>query len=132
MTWNTFFDIANGGGILLLILWFLIEKVWPALTNQIGKEAEFQHQIELRRVASAEATGTSIQELARSNITTNERIETMLKNQVEIQHAIANTANILTGALSRMDATRARSEGIEQGRKMHKKGDTGPLSDDKG
>lgn len=105
--------------------------------QQYREDQKFRQEIERDRLAAAKetteaikATNMAIQELARSNIQTNERLEQIMRNQTVIMDRQDDILKTLNDAINRMTETVARREGYDKGKKEHKPGDTGPLSDD--
>lgn len=170
--------IRDGGGWLVLVVYFLYKEVWPLITTKIipakmkesqdklaaqiksadeirtaqerqaqelreeraqqnREDQKFRQEVEAQRLVAAretteaiKATNFAIQELARSNIQTNERLEQIMKNQTVIMDRQDDILKVLNEAITRMTETVARREGYDRGKKEHKLGDTGPLSDD--
>lgn len=170
--------IHDGGGWLVLVVYFLYKEVWPLITQKIlpakmkadqdklnaqiksadeirqaqerqaaelreeraqqnREDRKFRQEVEAQRLIAAretteaiKATNDAIQKLAQSNIQTNERLEMIMKNQTVIMDRQDDILKVLNDAITRMTETVARREGYDRGKKEHKLGDTGPLSDD--
>jgi hypothetical protein len=123
------FGVVVGLAILIVIALIPLvrDKVIPALIKEREDREVFRRQVELERLASAKKTDASIAALAGYMATMTERMTVILNNQATIQDRENDILEALNNGISAMRERVARSEGIEQGRRLHKPGDTDEL-----
>ena len=105
-------------------------QIVPAFLKQMIDRDEFQRRIEIQRLESAQKTDDHISALATAMTTMTERMTLMLSNQSNIMKRQDDILTSLKDGIAAMRERVSNREGYERGKKEHKKGDTGPLSDD--
>ena|SRR5271157_21030 len=107
------------GAWVLLLVYFLYQQVWPLLANKIipaklhmeEKEKEFLQSMEIQRNMTLKQIADAVQSMAVSNVATNERIATILSNQMRILTKQDTTQNTLTEAVADMRAVTGVASG---------------------